>query len=291
MKRAKAVAIICISVVLLCSSCSSTSPGEKCGPITGILGAFRNEVTLLANRLTDAREEEIEGIRFLSGRLNGRCVVMAWTGVGTINAAMTTTLLIEHFKPTKVIFTGIAGAVNPQLLPGDIVIGQEVAYHDSGIVGADGLVYSGVKNPLTGIENPIYFLGDEHLVDLALRASEEVKLEPVETTTGERKPKIVKGVVVTGDLFVASSEKCNELREQLGADAVEMEGAAVAQICYQRAIPHIVIRSISDRADEGAIQDKQMFYIIAAKNSARLVAELVRLLASEVSMEKNKQHQ
>ncbi len=104
-------------------------------------------------------------------------------------------------------------------------------------------------------------------------------------STTERAPKIVKGVVVTGDAFIASTDKCVELRKKLGADAVEMEGAAVAQICYQRRIGYLVIRSISDKADEGAVLDKQMFYIMAAKNSAGLVAEIVRLLGTELPVE------
>jgi len=93
-------------------------------------------------------------------------------------------------------------------------------------------------------------------------------------------------VIVTGDSFIASTEKCAELRKKLNADAVEMEGAAVAQICYQRQIDHLVIRSISDNADEGAVTDKQMFYILAAKNSSDLVAEMIGLLGSELSAEK-----
>ena len=101
-----------------------------------------------------------------------------------------------------------------------------------------------------------------------------------------RIPKIITGIIVTGDSFIASTEKCAELRKKLKADAVEMEGAAVAQICYQRQIDHLVIRSISDSADEGAVTDKQMFYILAAKNSSDLVAEMIGLLSSEFPTEK-----
>ena len=92
--------------------------------------------------------------------------------------------------------------------------------------------------------------------------------------------------MVTGDTFVASNDKCIELRDKLDADAVEMEGAAVAQICYQRRIGYLVIRCISDKADESAVRDKQMFYLMAAENSAELVAETVGLLAAEPATEK-----
>ena len=291
MKHKRTGAVLCISAIfLLCISCSSTSQKEKSElnpeQTTAILGAFEREVTLLEDRLTERREHQIEGIRFVSGRMYDRNVVVVWTGVGKVNAAMTTTLLIEHFKPKHIIFTGIAGAVNPQLRPGDIVIAEKTAHHDMGTVWPEGLFVKGVKNPLDGIENPVFFPADEKLVACALHAAEHINMQRLDTITGRRNPKIIKGVIVTGDSFIASTEKCAELRNKLEADAVEMEGAAVAQICYQRQIDHLVIRSISDSADEGAVTDKQMFYILAAKNSSDLVSEMIGLLGSELSTEK-----
>jgi adenosylhomocysteine nucleosidase len=250
------------------------------------LGAFEREVTLLEDRVTQRRERIIEGIRFVSGKLNGRQVVVTWTGVGKVNAAMTTTLLIEHFKPKRIIFTGIAGGVNRDLQPGDIVIAERTAYHDMGTVWPEGLFFKGVKSRIGGYENPVFFPADKELVKLAQRAADGTTLESIRTLKGRRDPKIIKGVVVTGDAFIASADKCAELRKRLEADAVEMEGAAVAQICYQRQIPCLVIRSISDNADEGAVMDKQMFYIMAARNSASLVAEMVGLLGEEHPVEK-----
>ena len=284
-------AVLCISVILLCVSCSSISHKEKSEPnsisVTAILGAFEREVTLLEDRLNERQEHQIEGIRFVTGKLHDSNVVVVWTGIGKVNAAMTTTLLIEHFKPKHIIFTGIAGAVNPELKPGDIVIAKRTAHHDMGTVWPEGLFVKGVKSRLDGFENPVFFPADEKLVTLAQKAAERIELQRVETVAGRRKPKIITGVIVTGDSFIASTEKCAELRKKLNADAVEMEGAAVAQICYQRQIDHLVIRSISDSADEGAVTDKQMFYILAAKNSSDLVAEMVDLLGSELSAEKD----
>ncbi len=303
-------AVICISAILLLSSCSSPVREVRevsSEPITAILGAFEKEITLFEDELTDTQEQRIEGIRFVSGKLSGKRVVIAFTGIGKVNAAMTTTLLIEHFKPNKVIFTGIAGAVNRQLQPGDIVIAEKTAHHDMGTIWPDGLYHKGVKNRLDGWENPVFFPADERLLKLAERAAEQVELGTIQMSTTERAPKIVKGVVVTGDAFIASTDKCIELRDKLGAactcptqvgtgDAVEMEGAAVAQICYQRRIGYLactcptqvgtgVIRSISDKADEGAVLDKQTFYIMAAKNSSGLVAEMVGLLGTELPEE------
>jgi adenosylhomocysteine nucleosidase len=283
-------AVACISVLLLLSSCSSPVQETRqvsSEPMTAILGAFEREITLLEDELTDTQEQRIEGIKFVSGKLSGKRVVIAFTGIGKVNAAMTTTLLIEHFQPDKVIFTGIAGAVNQQLQPGDIVIAEKTAHHDMGTIWPEGLFHKGVKNRLDGWENPVFFDADEQLLRLAERAAEQVELSSIQIISGQRTPKIVKGIVVTGDAFIASTDKCIELRKKLGADAVEMEGAAVAQICYQRGIGYLVIRSISDNADEGAVLDKQTFYIMAAKNSSSLVIELVGLLATELPARKS----
>ena len=282
--------VVCISVILLLSSCSSPVREARevsSEPITAILGAFEREITLLEDKLIDTQEQRIEGIKFVSGKLSGKRVVIAFTGIGKVNAAMTTTLLIEHFKPDNVIFTGIAGAVNQQLQPGDIVIAEKTAHHDMGTIWPEGLFHKGMKNRLDGWENPVFFNADKRLLRLAERAAEQVELSSIQIISGQRTPKVVKGIVVTGDAFIASTDKCIELRKKLGADAVEMEGAAIAQICYQRGIGYLVIRSISDNADEGAVLDKQTFYIMAAKNSSSLVIELVGLLATELPARKS----
>ncbi|MBA7659140.1 5'-methylthioadenosine/S-adenosylhomocysteine nucleosidase [subsurface metagenome] len=284
MRHRKFGTVVCVLVTLAISSCSAPVREAKevsSEPITAILGAFEREITLLEDELTDTQEQRIEGIRFVSGKLSGKRVVIAWTGIGKVNAAMTATLLIEHFKPSELLFTGIAGGINPQLWPGDIVIAAEIAHHDMGVLTPQSFDYRGAMNPLDGWRNPVFLPADERLLELAEIAAGQLELEMIRTTAGERLPRIIKGIVVTGDVFVASPEKCAELRQQLGADAVEMEGAAVAQICYQRRIPHLVIRSISDKADEGAVLDKQLFQMVAAKNSAGLVAEIISLLDSE----------
>ncbi len=290
MRHGRLGVVVCVSAILLLSSCSSPVQEARqvsSEPITAILGAFEREITLLEDELTDTHEQRIEGIKFVSGKLSGKRVVIAFTGIGKVNAAMTTTLLIEHFKPNKVIFTGIAGAVNQQLQPGDIVIAEKTAHHDMGTIWPEGLFHKGVKNRLDGWENPVFFDADERLLRLAERAAEQVELSSIQIISGQRTPKVVKGIVVTGDAFIASTDKCIELRKKLNADAVEMEGAAVAQLCYQRGIGYLVIRSISDNADEGAVLDKQTFYIMAAKNSSSLVIELVGLLATELPARKS----
>ena len=282
LRIAKMISLSVAFLLVYCDhTCIAVEPKPSQASVTAILGAFEREVTLIEDQVAQRKDRNIEGIRFVSGKLNGPDVVVTWTGVGKVNAAMTTTLLIEHYKPQRIIFTGIAGGVNSDLQPGDIVIAERTAHHDMGTFWPEGLFCKGVKSRLDGYENPVFFPADPNLVKVAQQAARQADFRSIKTVTGERKPRIITGVVVTGDSFIASTDKCAELRKKLEADAVEMEGAAVAQICYQRGIDHLVIRSISDNADEGAVLDKQTFYIMAARNSANLVAEIIGLLETQ----------
>jgi len=269
---------ICLALTAVLASCHSVPRQQAPLSPLAVLGAFRPEVILLEKMLIDAKVQEIEGIAFTSGRLRNKSIVVAWTGVGKVNAAMTTTLLLEHFKPTRVIVTGIAGAIDPNLEPGDIVIARRTAHHDMGTLWPQGMEHGGVKSRLTGEDNPVFFPADSNLLAAADCGARKAVFDPVVLQSGQRPPKVVTGTIVTGDAFVASKEKGKELQEKLGACAVEMEGAAVAQVCYQRGIGCLVIRSMSDKVDESAVMDKQIFYTLAAKNSASLVAGIIECL-------------
>ncbi len=269
---------LCLALTAVLASCRAVPRHEAPSGPLAVLGAFRPEVVLLEKTLTDAKVQEIEGIAFTSGRLRSRPIVIAWTGVGKVNAAMTTTLLLEHFRPTRVIFTGIAGAIDPNLEPGDIVIARRMAYHDMGTLWTEGMEHGGVKNRLTGEDNPVFFPADPNLLAAADCGAHKAVFDPITLQSGKRPPKVITGTIVTGDAFVASREKGKEFEEKLGADAVEMEGAAVAQVCYQRGVGCLVIRSMSDKADESAVMDKQIFYTLAARNSASLVAGIIECL-------------
>ena len=250
-----------------------------------ILGAFDEEVAILEAQLADPSAHTIEGIQFLTGTLNEQKVVVARTGVGKVNAAMTATLIIEHFHPSRVIFTGVAGGLNPDLQIGDIVIAEKTAQHDLGRLESAEIENTGVKNPIDGKRNPVFFPGDPGLLQIAETALESVELTPFQTAQGQRHPRIIKGTVVTGDVFVASDTKKTALHKSLGADAVEMEGAAVAQICWQHSVPCLVIRSLSDNAGASASEDFQKYYKIAARNSTALVTRIVNRLHSAPSMQ------
>lgn len=243
-------------------------------PVTAILGAFPPELALLKAQLQRSHDTVIQHILFTEGLLEGKQVVLAQTGIGKVNAAVATTLVIEHFRPQRLLFSGIAGGLNPMLLPGDLVIGARVAHHDYGTQTPDSILRRPTRNPFTMQENPIYFVSDSNLVRAALEASKHVKFEPV----GSRLPKVISGVVVTGDVFVASDQATKALHTSMQGDATEMEGAAVAQVCWQQRTPFVVIRSLSDDAGNNASALVRNFYEIAAHNAASLVVALVKQL-------------
>ncbi|HEV7348697.1 5'-methylthioadenosine/adenosylhomocysteine nucleosidase [Telluribacter sp.] len=271
----RAVAAICI-LVFLATLPVCNAQIYKPRPVTALLGAFNDEVKLLEQSVKKAKKHTIHGIQFTTGELNGRQVVIALTGIGKVNAAMTTTLALQNFKPSEVIFTGIAGGLNPDLLPGDIVIGRETSHHDFGYITFQKQATRQTRNPITGEFNPDFFPADSALLSKTLTSVKRVQLEP--TAASRRAPKVITGRIVTGDVFVSSAEKVEQLRADFGADATEMEGAAVAQVCWQQQVPCIVIRSLSDKADSNAREDMLNFVKVAARNSAALVVELVGLL-------------
>lgn len=252
-----------------------------------ILGAFDEEVTILEGQLVNPKAHTIEGIQFLTGTLNEQNVVIARTGVGKVNAAMTATLVIQHFHPKRVIFTGVAGGLNPDLQIGDIVIAQKTAQHDLGKLESAEIDNFGVRNPINGKRNPVFFPADPELLQLTETVLEGIELNPFQTPQGQRPPRIITGTVVTGDVFVASDAKKTVLHKNLGADAVEMEGAAVAQICWQQDVPCLVIRSLSDNAGASASEDIKKYYKIAARNSAALVTRIISRLHTEQPLQQD----
>ena len=279
MKTIPYIVLIWIVVLLLLLSGGGVAHASP----VAILGAFDEEVTILEEQLVNPKTHTIEGIQFLTGTLNEQNVVIARTGVGKVNAAMTATLVIEHFRPNRVIFTGVAGGLNPDLQIGDIVIAEKTAQHDLGRLESVKIENTGVRNPINGRRNPVFFPADPGLLQITQTVLADIKLNPFQTPQGQRYPRITKGTVVTGDLFVASEAKKTVLHKNLGADAVEMEGAAVAQICWQHDVPCLVIRSLSDNANANASEDFRKYYKIAAHNSAALVTRIISQLDSEES--------
>jgi len=288
MRGISPLTLIALATVFLLLPLADTAE-PTAAPLTCIFGAFDDELTPLYRAITGPKEEVLLGIHLATGKLKGHSVIVCRSGIGKVNAAMVTALLVLHYRPSELIFCGIAGGINPNLHPGDIVIAAKTAQHDFGNLTTQGMEVRGTKSPMTWMRNPVFLEPDARLLALAEAAGKRIKLADIETANGKRRPRIIKGVVATGDIFVASPAKKAELRKALGTDAVEMEGAAVAQVCRDLRVPWLVIRSISDSADHNALQDFDSFTALAAQNSAHLVMDIVEQLAAQAATRKTKE--
>lgn len=243
--------------------------------IIGVLGAFPPELKLLRENMVNPKDTVIRSVRFITGELRGRKVVIAQTGIGKVNAAITTTIMLDHFRPKQIVFSGIAGAVDQALRPGDIVIGTSIAYHDFGALTDEKMDYWATKNPLTDQPNPTHFKCDSALISKAVQVAKGLRFTLIGSKSGNHVPAVKQGIIVTGDVFVSSKKTTERLRKDLHAAATEMEGAAIAQTCFQQNVPFLIIRSMSDNADDNASEDMGNFYDIAAANAATLVMAVI----------------
>ncbi|MBS1662725.1 MAG: 5'-methylthioadenosine/adenosylhomocysteine nucleosidase [Bacteroidetes bacterium] len=268
--------LLCLTFVLPLSGIAQQGAPVSPQSVTAILGAYGAEIDLLLEKTTAKKEVTIEHFRFTEGILGGRKVVIALTGIGKVNAAITTTLVLEHYHPSEVLFSGIAGGIDPKLSPGDLVIGTRLAYHDYGTL-ADSLAVNPTQNPITKQKNPLYFPCNDTLVRIAEKVSQGLQLE--KPKEGLPAPHIVSGTIVTGDVFVSSRPFTQRLWKQMNAEATDMEGAAVVQTCWQQQISCLVIRCLSDDAGSNAAKDIARFYQVAARNAATLVIAITGELA------------
>ena len=219
-----------------------------------VVSAMREELRALLPELRDVQQERRAGRSFYTGRLGQDDVVLVLTGIGKVAAATTTAVLLTEFRAARVVFTGVAGGLGEGVQVGDLVVASELLQHD---MDASPL-FPRYEVPLTGRSR---FAADAALCDTLAGAAAGLKV-PVH-----------QGLIVSGDRFVATAAESAALRAALpDALAVEMEGAAVAQVCADFGRPFAVLRTVSDRADDSAHVDFGRF---VADVAARLTHELV----------------
>lgn len=244
-----------------------TSFGQK----VGIIGAMPEEIRILTEQMTEKEIFQHGGVTFFEGQLKGKEVVVLKAGIGKVNATYSTTMLLEKYNISKVIFTGVAGGLHPHSYPGDMVIGTEVFHHDYVQHLGDSYEVRPTINLSSNDDNPMFFECDSLLLSQAKVKAAEVEFVKV----NDRSPKVFTGRIATGDVFLSNAEKAKWLYESFDALACEMEGAAVGQVCYQRKIPFLVIRSCSDNANNQAHLDFNIFMKPAAENAIRLVLAIL----------------
>ena len=227
----------------------------------GIIGAMRQEVETLVEKLEDRRETERTGSIYYEGKLEGLDVVVVQCGVGKVNAAMCAQILCDCYGVTHLVNTGIAGSLCAELDIGDLVVSRDAMYHD---FDCNAFGYPHGKVPGMDV---IAFPADDAMMNLAYGAAESVN--PGHTRIGR---------VASGDQFVASKELKNKIISVTQGLCTEMEGAAIAQTAYRNRIPFVIIRAISDKADDSADMDYPTFERKAAHDCAKLTKEFVQKL-------------
>jgi adenosylhomocysteine nucleosidase len=239
-----------------------------------IIGAMDQEISILVDAMQRPKLKQIGGIDFYTGKLTGKKVVILKAGIGKVNAAYSTAVLTQNFKLEGLIFTGVAGGLHPQALPGDIVIGKEMVQVDFGLYDSEGFTPWTFRK-LSGVPHEELFIPtDSALFALSLQAAKLANYSSIST----RKPRIFQGVISTSDLFVSDPAKAQWLYAEFNSLATEMEGAAVAHICRTLDIPFVVIRSCSDNANTEARVNFQEFVRPASTNSAKLVLAMLELM-------------
>ena len=230
----------------------------------GIIGAMDIEVNMLKSQLLNTTVTEKAGVTFIEGSLNGKNVVIAKSGVGKVNAALCTQLMITVFNATCIINTGIAGAAAHGLKVQDIVLSTDAVYHDMNVVefGYKITEIPGMKCSC--------FPADTKMIDAAQKAFDSLK--------EKEGHKLIKGRIASGDVFVASKELKNTIIQNCNPACVEMEGAAIAHACYVNQIPYLIIRCMSDMADDNGEESYSFNEEAAAVLSAALVKKTIELL-------------
>jgi adenosylhomocysteine nucleosidase len=188
--------------------------------------------------------------------------VLAEMGMGKANAALTTTLLLTHLRPHMVICAGGGGGLNPALQWRDTIIIEKTIHHDYGALRPEGMTRWPTRNLIAREENPLYLPTDATLTARAISTAQQIVLPTIRTRRGERSPRILRGILASGDVFVTDPQTRMELWQSLQADLIDMEGAAVVQTARQLGVASVVIRSISD-IDENVDADWETYFGIS----------------------------
>ena len=227
----------------------------------GIIGAMAVEVELLKEKMENLTVTNHAGMEFFDGKLEGLDAVVVQCGVGKVNAAMCAQILCSVFGVTHLVNTGIAGSLCAELDIGDLVVSKDAMYHDF------DCVHFGYEMGRVPGMDVVAFPADETMIGYACAAAEAV--HPGHSKIGR---------VASGDLFVAEKSAKNRIIEKTGALCTEMEGAAIAQTAYRNKVPFVILRAISDKADDSAEMDYPTFEALSARRCAEVTVNMANQL-------------
>jgi len=227
----------------------------------GIIGAMAVEVELLKEKMENLTVTTHAAMEFYDGKLEGLDAVVVQCGVGKVNAAMCAQILCSVFGVTHLVNTGIAGSLSAQLDIGDLVVSRDAMYHDF-----DCVHFGYEMGKVPGMDT-VAFPADDTMIGYALAAAEAV--HPGHSQVGR---------IASGDLFVAERSVKNRIIEKTGALCTEMEGAAIAHTAYRNKVPFVILRAISDKADDSAEMDYPTFETQAAHRCAEVTCMMAQKL-------------
>ena len=226
----------------------------------GIIAAEEKEMQEIRNVMTNTREKKYKNLTIHIGEISDKQCILVKAGVGKVNAARTTQLLIDKFKVTEIINLGAAGGLNENLKCGDIVIGKELVQHDFDITA-----FGHKKGYITDLG--ITFYSDKELIKKAYETMKKVDKDDNNVCIGN---------IATGDIFCTNKIEAKRIRQEFNSDCIEMEGAAIAQVCTLEAIPFIAIKSISDTPNGNNNIEYDEFLEAASKRCANFLVEFVK---------------
>lgn len=221
-----------------------------------IMGAMPEEIEPLLSKLENINITKYANNTYYEATYQGKEVVVAYSKIGKVFSSLTASVLLEKFGCTKLLFSGVAGAINPELKIGDLIIADKLCQHDLdiSIFGHDyGFVPEGAK----------FVQSDVTLREIAKKVAQKSNLS------------LIEGTIATGDQFVASNERKEFISTNFQADALEMEGGSVAVVCDALNVPFFILRAISDTANDDAGVDFDEFMVSSAKISAAFILDMV----------------
>lgn len=228
----------------------------------GIIGAMEEEVAALKEDMDIQETVEQASMVFCKGKLCGKDVVVVRSGIGKVNAGICAQILVDRFQADMLINTGIAGSLDARIDIGDMVISTDALHHDM-----DATIFGDVIGQIPRMDT-LAFPADEELVRKAAKANEKANPD-IRTFTGR---------VASGDQFISSGEAKEKIVENFHPLCVEMEGAGIAQAAYLNKVSYVIIRAISDKADNSATMDYPTFERQAIAHSVRLMKELLTMI-------------
>lgn len=228
----------------------------------GILFALKEELNALKKYLKIEKEYKIFELTFYEGKINDVNCVLVECGIGKVNAARTTQILIDHIKIDYIFNIGVAGGITNELNVGDIIIGKQLVQHDFDITS-----FNFEKGYIPNIGNK-YIDCDKHLVKAAEKTLSKLK---------ELHPQV--GIIASGDIFCTDPKMAEKIHHKFGAICVEMEGSAIAQVCFLNKIPFLILRSISDTPNNNNAITYEEFLDFSSNN----IAKAMNLLLKEIS--------